>query len=65
MNDIQYAMLNMALSNTHKQTKKLTLYPEDFEKTYIWKDVCDCLGISYNSPEVHIEFINVKTYEDD
>ena len=41
--------------------KKLTLYPEDFEKTYIWKDVCDCLG----SPEVHIEFINVKTYEDD
>jgi len=45
--------------------KKLTLYPEDFEKTYIWKDICDCLGISYNSPEVHIEFVNVKTYEDD
>jgi hypothetical protein len=45
--------------------KTLTLYPEDFEKTYIWKDICDCLEISYNSPEVHIEFINVKTYEDD
>jgi RNA-binding protein YlmH len=62
MNDVQYAMLNAI---KQAETKKLTLYPEDFEKTHIWKDICDCLGISYNSPEVHIEFINVKTYEDD
>lgn len=64
MNDIQLAMLH-TFTNSLLPTKKLTLYPEDFEKTHIWKDVCDCLGVSYNSQEIHIECINVKTYEDD
>ena len=46
-------------------TKKLTLYPDDFEKTHIWIDICDCLGVSYNSQEIHMDCINIKTYEDD
>ena len=64
MNILNY-YLNLKNNYKNDKIKKLTLYPEDFEKTHIWKDICDCLGISYNSPEVHIEFINVKTYEDD
>jgi hypothetical protein len=64
MNNNQYFMLD-GFSNPIIPTKKLTLYPEDFEKTYIWKDICDCLEISYNSQEIHLECFNIKTYEDD
>jgi hypothetical protein len=43
-----------------KKRNILNLYPEDFEKSHIWKDVCDVLGISSDNTGVEIEFTNIK-----
>ena len=53
------------LEGNEPKTKKLILYPEDFYRTHIWQDICDCLEVSYNSAEVHIEFVNAKNNEND
>jgi hypothetical protein len=43
-----------------KKRNILNLYPEDFEKSHIWKDVCDVLGISSDNTGVEIEFTNLN-----
>lgn len=45
-----------------KKKKKniLNLYPEDMERTHIWTDICDVLGIPYNCGGVEVEFKKVK-----
>lgn len=44
----------------------LNLYPEDFERYYIWEQICDCLGVSYDAVEIILEVKNVdyKTEDD-
>ena len=40
--------------------KYLNLYPDDFSKYSIWKDVCDSLNIPYDSKSVTVIYDRVK-----
>lgn len=31
-----------------------SLYPEDFDKTRTWFDICDCLDLDHNTAEIHL-----------
>jgi hypothetical protein len=34
----------------------LRLYSEDFEKSHIWRDICDILSVPYSVDSISIEF---------
>jgi hypothetical protein len=40
--------------------KTLKLYPEDFEKSHIWNDICDVLGVPYSADSISVEFGEVS-----
>ena len=39
----------------------LNLYPEDFEGTKIWRDICDVLDIDQKSTEASILFVRASS----
>jgi len=50
----------MAKKKTKKKIKVLNLYPEDFDRSPIWEDVCEVLGVSASSDGVSIVFTKVE-----
>ena len=34
----------------------LKLYPEDFEKSHIWFDICDVLKVPHSADSISVEF---------
>ena len=44
--------------------KYLNIYPEDFDKYNVWKDVCDSLNIPYESNGVTIKYKEVEVIND-
>ena len=32
----------------------LNLYSDDFDKYHVWRDVCDSVGVDYNTSEITI-----------
>ena len=39
----------------------LNLYSDDFDKHHVWKDICDSIGIDYDTSEITIFYKNDLT----
>ena len=49
---------------SNKKAKYLNIYPEDFEKYNVWKDICDSLNISYDCKGVTILYTEVEVIDE-
>ena len=50
------------MKKTDKNCKYLNLYIEDFVSLDIWKQICDSVGVNYNTKEISI-FYDYKMTE--